>query len=295
MPRAFHALTAELWAIEPSWLHVMAALAQRDHNAPSLAGLEEWQARDYELLAGPGAQKLAGAQRAFAIDGVAVIPVMGPIFPRANMMTAMSGATSITMLMNDLRVALANEEIGAIVLQVDSPGGVVTGVAGFADAVAAATKKKPVVASVVGSASSAAYWIASAAGEIAIERTAYAGSIGVVAAYPKQVGPDERGMMAIEIVSSNAPKKRVDPETEEGASEIRATLDDLERHFISDVAKGRKVTADRVKADFGQGGTKVGATAVAAGMADRVQTYEATVNALRRDVANQRRKQLLRQ
>jgi ClpP class serine protease len=295
MSRVFQALTAEPWAIDPSWLPLLSALAQRNHAAPEVQAAQDWQKRDFDLMAGPGAQRLPGAQRAYMIDGVAVIPVTGPIFPRANMMTEQSGATSIAMLQNDFRAALTNAEVGAIMLVVDSPGGQVSGISAFADMVASGAKLKPTIAHVSGSAASAAYWIASATGEMTMERTAIVGSIGVVAAVPKQVEPDSDGYVAIEIVSSNAPNKRPDPTTEDGAGEIRSTLDAIESTFIADVARGRKTTADNVIANFGGGGVKVGNAAVKAGMADKVQSYDATLNGLRRVVANQRRLQALKQ
>jgi ClpP class serine protease len=289
MSRAFQALTAEPWAIDPSWLPLLAALAQRHHTAPEVEAAKGWQARDYDLLAGPGAQRLPNAQRSLVVDGVAIIPVVGPIFPRANMMTEMSGATSVTMLQNDYRSALSNSEVGAIMLLVDSPGGQVSGISAFADMVAAGAKIKPTVAHIAGTGASAAYWIASSAGEITMDRTAMVGSIGVAAAVPKQVAADSEGYVTVEIVSSNAPNKRPDPATEDGVSEIRSSLDAIEGQFIADVAKGRKVSTDKVIADFGGGGVKIGSAAVKAGMADKVQSQDTTLNGLRRMVANQRK------
>jgi ClpP class serine protease len=289
MTRAFQALTAEPWAIDPSWLPLLSALASRNQGAPEIEAARDWQKRDFDLMAGPGAQRLAGAHRAYVVDGVAVVPVVGPIFPRANMMTEMSGATSISVLHNDLRAALASAEVGAIMLLIDSPGGAVSGINSFADAVAAAAKRKTIVAHVAGTAASAAYWIATAASEIAMERTGIVGSIGVVAAVPKQVEPDSEGDMWIEIVSTNAPDKRPDPTTDDGRAVIVSALDAIEQEFIADVARGRKVTAAVVRAEFGQGGLKVGKAAIAAGMADRVQSQDATLGALRRKVANERR------
>jgi len=184
------------------------------------------------------------------------------------MMTEMSGATSVSMLLNDHRAAMSNSEVGAIMLLMDTPGGQVSGINSVADAVAAGAKIKPTIAHVAGSAASAGYWIASSAGEVTMERTAVVGSIGVVAAVPKQVEPDANGVVKIEIVSSNAPNKRLDPATEDGANEVRSTLlDPVEAMFVSDVARGRKTTADNVIANFGGGGVKVGAAAVKAGMA----------------------------
>ena len=103
------------------------------------------------------------------------------------------------------------------------------------------------------------------------------------------------GDLWIEIVSTNAPNKRPDPVSEDGRIEIVATLDAVEKQFVADVARGRKTTVEKVLADFGRGGVKVGADAVKAGMADKVQSYDAALNALRRMVANQRKLAALRQ
>jgi len=260
-----------LWAMPAADVRLLLSIASRsrDERAAARAGEgETWQRRDYDLMAGPGAQKLAGAQRAYVVDGVAVLPVTGPIFPRANLMTDMSGATSVAVLLNDYRVALAARDVVATMLVIDSPGGAVSGIASFVDAVRAGNK--PTTAFVSGTAASAGYWIACACSEIVIERTAMVGSIGVVAVVGKQVAPDRDGEIAVEIVSSNAPNKRPDLTTEDGAGIVRATLDQLETQFLGDVARGRGVTTAKVRADFGQGGVKVGAAAVAAGMADRV-------------------------
>lgn len=290
--RVFNALTAEPWAIVPAELQKMAAIVMR-HQVPHAAADEKGEPgylkRDYELMAGPGAQRLAGTSRTFLIDGVAVMPITGPIFPRANMMTEMSGATSVTMLQGDHRAAMANSDVGAILALIDSPGGAVSGINAFAEQLAAGAKQKRTVAYVSGQAASAAYWIASSAGEIVMERTGMVGSIGVVAGVPVQVEPDANGEMWLEIVSTGAPNKRPNAMTEEGRAEIVSTLDSLEKLFVAAVAKGRNTTTERVLADFGAGGVKVGADAVKAGMADRIASYDATLNALRKEVANSRK------
>jgi ClpP class serine protease len=295
MSRIIDAFTAEPWAIIPSELHKMAAILARHPGPEGKQETPDYVRRDYQLMAGPSAAKLPGAHRAFVIDGVAIIPVTGPIFPRANLMTEMSGATSISTLSNDFRAAIDNADVGAVILLMDTPGGAVSGVNAFADQVAAGAKRKTTVAYVSGYAASAGYWIAAAAGEIHLERTAMVGSIGVIAAVPKQKQPDAAGDLWIEIVSSGAPNKRPDPESEDGRSEIVTTLDAIEKQFVADVARGRGVTADRVLADFGQGGVKLGREAIAAGMADKMQSYETTLNTLRRAVANQRRLRALKQ
>lgn len=293
MSRILQALTGEPWAIDPSWLPLILALAQRNHDAATVKAAEDWQRRDYEtmaaIMAGPGVQKLAGSQRTSVANGVAIIPVVGPIFPRANMMTEMSGATSVTMLQQDYRAALDSKDVNAIMLLVDSPGGAVSGIQSFSDMVNAGAKKKMTAAHVAGTAASAAYWIASQAPELTIERTGLVGSIGVVCCVPKQVQPGADGYVDVEVVSSNAPNKRPDPTTEDGLATIRDTLDSIEGEFIADVARGRNTTVAKVKAEFKAGGTEIGAKAVAAGMADRVISQEAQFKRLAQYAANQRK------
>ncbi|ACL58761.1 S49 family peptidase [Methylobacterium nodulans] len=300
MISALHALTAEPWAIRPDYLYFLASLASLDRAGRAerrAAEGEDWFRLDLQAAAGPTAQRLEGARYAMLTrEGVAVIPVIGPIFPRANMLTEMSGTgTSAAMLARDLQLARDSAEVGAVMLLVDSPGGSPTGINALADQLYAMRGRKRVVAHVSGSAASAAYWIASSAGELVTEKTGMLGSIGVVAAISKQVEPDASGSLSIEIVSSNAPNKRPDPQTEDGAAEIRALLDSIEAQFIADVARGRKTTPARVRTNFGAGGMKVGADAVAAGMADRVQTYDFTLRDLTRTAANERAARAARQ
>lgn len=276
--RALAAILSELWAIDPGYLPLLVAIAQRNHNAPEVLAVQDWVQRDYAMMAGPGAMRLDGASnRTYVSDGVAIIPVVGPIFPRANMMTEMSGATSAAQTIADLRAAIASPDVGAILFHYDTPGGAVSGINALADATYAARKEKPISAFVSGAAASAGYWHASQTMDITMERAAMVGSIGVVTMQSKQVSADRDGYMDVEIVSSNAPNKRPDPDSEDGLAEIRATLDAIEREFIADVARGRGVSIKHVIDNYGQGGIKVGADAISAGMADRIGSFDSAL------------------
>src|ERR1051325_7282815 len=118
---------------------------------------------------------------------------------------------------------------------------------------------------------SAAYCIASAADEIVTDATALVGSIGVVAAMPMPEGDE------IVFVSSQSPHKHPDVTTEDGKADIQATIDALAQVFVESVARNRGVSAETVLSDFGQGGIFVGAAGVAAGLADRLGSYEETL------------------
>ena len=275
---AFDLVAARPWAIQPEWLGAITQIAQRAGSDEIARTLNMTP----EALETRAANALKNTRTMTVRDGVAVLPIRGPIFPRANMMTDMSGATSLQVAMRDMNAALANDEIHSIMLDIASPGGQIPDVAEAAALIRASGK--PVTAYVSDVAASAAYWLASAASEIVISETAALGSIGVVAMIPVQEQPNAQGMRSFEIVSSNAPDKRPDPRIEAQAAGIRATLDQIEGIFIRDVARFRGVSEATVKSEFGRGGVRIGADAVRAGMADRLGTFEDTIGQI-----NQRR------
>lgn len=198
-------------------------------------------------------------------DKIAVIDVGGIITPYQNILSMLFGGTNIASIEEQFTEAFNDPEITGIMLRVDSPGGLITGVEELASTIAAARGKKPIVAYAYGNAASAAYWIASAADKIVAGPTTMLGSIGVAVAIPKI-----RQSGWVEFVSSNAPNKRLDPESEQGRNSIQSRLDAMETEFISAIAANRAVSGDKVLSEFGQGDVLPAREAVRAGMADLV-------------------------
>lgn len=218
-------------------------------------------------------------------DGVACIPVTGLIFRYANVFSRFSGGTSVELLARDLQVCADNPMVSAILLVVDSPGGSATGVHDLADAIYSVRAQKPIAAYVEGMAASAAYWFASACGEIALEATAAVGSIGAV----MSAGKPDPNAKEIEFVSSQSPNKRLDPTTEGGSARYQTIVDDLATVFIGAVARNRGMAEDDVIQAGDAGGLKVGRAAVAAGLADRIDTLEGMVTRLQQQASDRRR------
>ena len=257
---AFDLIASQPWAIQPAMLETMAAIARRENDS-----LEAVEAR----LGRP----LQNARSVTVRDGVAIVPVTGPVFRYANLFTSISGATSLDVLARDFSAAQDDPAIKAIVLNIDSPGGQANGIHEFAAMVRAASK--PVVAYVDGSAASAAYWIAAAAQKIVVNKTSLVGSIGAILT----VDASKRGD-AVEIVSSQSPNKRPDVTTSEGRAQIQALVDSLAQVFVDDVAAYRGIKSDAVLEKFGQGAVFLGAEAAARGMADEVSTLESVIAGL---------------
>ena len=277
-------IRSHTWAIDPVWLDAIEAIALRAFEAGSLEALRgdghrERLAAGLSAIAAVGAEasdvertQVPGAAMSTVRDGTAVIPIFGPIMPRASLVDSSAGGTALDAIMRDVRVAQASDAVNRIVLAVDSPGGVVSGVAEAAEALRASAK--PVTAFVTGEAASLAYWLASQAGEIVAERAAAVGSIGIITKSTRQVGPDQSGSVVDVLVSSGAPQKRPDLGTDEGRAAVQAYLDAAEDVFVSDVAKGRGVSPATVRSQFGRGGMLVAADALKAGMIDRIGTLE---------------------
>lgn len=207
--------------------------------------------------------------------GVAVIPVTGPLFRHANLLTAICGATSYELLAQDFNKALNDPNISAILFDVDSPGGEVNGCSELAEMIYKARGKKPIIAYASGSCCSGAYWIASACDKIMAADTAILGSIGVMSIFEKE---DEK--KTIEIVSSQSPNKRPDVETEEGKAKIQAHIDALAEVFINKVALHRDISPKDVIENFGGGDVFVGDKAVRIGLADSLASFEAIISDL---------------
>ncbi len=269
------AIRSQPWAIMPDYLQAIELIAQRMLADPRLEALaQDGHAARMDALRAVAAAgtRLDGSQTSTVRNGVALVPMIGVISPRVSLASASTGGTSLDVLMHDMRVAQASAEVDRIVLLVDSPGGSVAGLGEAAAALRASTK--PVTAFVQGMGASAAYWLASQAGEIVMDAAAAVGSIGVLHSMSRQEAPGADGRRDYETVSSNAPLKRPDPTTDEGRAALQGIVDALESVFVADVAAGRKTTPERVMRDYGRGAMVAAQRAVEIGMADRVGTLE---------------------
>lgn len=208
-------------------------------------------------------------------DGVAVIPVNGPLMRHLSWWSWLTGSGSYELLAKEISAAVANSRVRAVVLDIDSPGGEVTGCGELAEMIYRMRGEKPIIAHATGMCASAAYWIASACDEIFVSPTSQVGSIGCLASIRDyRVAEEKMGIREFEFVSSVSPAKRSDPATDEGAARIQAQVDALGEAFVDAVAKFRAVSNSDVKSRFGQGDCLVGAAAVEAGLADGIGTLE---------------------
>lgn len=270
MSKAFELAASRPWLILPDSLDTLMSIADRQGNPEAL------EAR----LGRP----LDNTRSVTMRDGIAVIPVTGPIMRYANLFTRISGATSTQELATDFQAALDNPQVKGIILDVDSPGGEANGINELADMVFAARGKKPIKAYGGGTVASAAYWIASAADELVVDDTALVGSIGVVVEVVTRAARE--GEKRYTITSSNAPNKRPDMTTEEGRGKLKQSIDALAHVFVSKVARNLNVDAEAVPGMGDDGGVLVGAAAVESGLATRLGSLEGLIAEMSKATSN---------
>ena len=173
--RVGQALREGMWAIEPHMYETLWEIyrAHVDGTAHEEAGI-------LDGFAPTTAQDAPITTR----KDIAVIPVHGVMGHRFSLMLNSSGVTSMDVLANIIEKAAADDAISGIMLDVNSPGGEVTGLAETAQAISDAADSKPVVAHGNGRMASAAYWLASVATAIYATQSSVIGSIGVMVAIP---------------------------------------------------------------------------------------------------------------
>ncbi len=257
MHKIIGAISEYPWAITEKSLETIISIANRTN--------------DIDAVRAKMGEPLNNNRKTAIRDGVAIIPIIGPIFRRANLLTEISGATSVQSLAEDFNQALANPEVKGILFDVDSPGGQANGISEFSQMIFNARSIKPIKTYAGGSFASAAYWIGSATGEVIINSTGIAGSIGAMLSIENNSAQKEAaGIRTTTIVSSVSPNKNSN-------KELQMLVDALGTIFVEDVAKNRGVTTEYVLNNFGKGGLFVGKDAVNAGLADALGTFEETL------------------
>ena len=175
-----------------------------------------------------------------------------------------------------IRQAREDDQIKAIVLRVDSPGG-----SAFASEQVRreleVTRKagKPVVVSMGNVAASGGYWITMASDEVIADPTTITGSIGVIAILPTGEKAMEKlslhtgGVTTTWLAGAYDPRRPMDPRF---AQLVRSSIEHVYQDFTGKAAAARKTTPDKIDA-VAQGRVWTGAQAKERGLVDRLGSY----------------------
>lgn len=230
-----------------------------------------------------GAVTSATRRRQGDSSAIAVLPFYGVAVQRADALGEAIGLLSLARFTQAFRAALADDAVSAILIDVDSPGGSVYGVAELADEIYRARARKPIAAIANSLAASGAYWVASAARDFYVTPGGEVGSIGVVTAH--QDVSKALGKAGIETTLIAAGKYKTEgnpfePLSPNARQHAQSRVDDYHRMFVGAVAKHRGVTESAVRTGFGQGRLLDAQRAKREGMVDDVATIDEVVRKL---------------
>lgn len=264
-------VTRQPWALLPEKLSAITALMQERASGVRLSD---------EAIAARLGDDRDERPEPRADGAVFVLPIVGTIAYRADGFMESSGGTSVQSIGRYLKKAVADAGVKSVLLDIDSPGGSVDGIAELAAQIAAATKVKPVVAHVNTLCASAAYWLACSASEIISAPSGMAGSIGVYLLMVDESEHLAKEGIVVNAISAGENKLEGapwEPLSDEARAHFQAQVDEVYGQFLSAVAKGRGVSAADVKKNFGQGRVYRGKELVARGMVDRIATFDDTL------------------
>jgi signal peptide peptidase SppA len=266
------------WALMPERLNaVSAVMARWSSHAPATT----------EVLAGIDTDKVtreARRQTATSVSGggIAVLPLFGVITQRGNMIEDVSGPGSVStqQFAAALRQALTDESVSQILIDIDSPGGSVYGVAELADEIVAARAQKPIIAIANSLAASAAYWIGCSATEFYVTPGGEVGSIGVWQAhfdYSQALAAEGVTPTLISAGTYKVEGNPYAPLEPEAQAFMQSRVDDYFLAFSKAVAKGRGVPIAQVRNGMGQGRVLGADAALEQNMVDGIVTLDEAI------------------
>jgi signal peptide peptidase SppA len=218
------------------------------------------------------------------IEGkIALLGIYGYISQKETIFSIFGLDTSSERFGRQFDEAINSPDIGAVVIDIDSPGGTVFGLTAVTDKIFNARGKKPIIAVSNCLMASAAYFIGSSADEIIADPDSQTGCIGTIAIrmdwskFLETAGIKPTIFRSDEFKGEGNPYEPLTNEAKEYFNKMVADYADV---FVTAVARNRKTTKADVKANFGKGRVMSAPDAKAVGMVDRLATFEQVIDAL---------------
>lgn len=256
---------------ELSFQHLMAVLKARMERAPTAPA----------ALYGEDKQSEPKLPWPLTVSGnVGIVTIAGPLTNTESVWNRYDGVISYGEIRAALVHAAQDPNIGAIVLDINSGGGAVSGVSDTAELIKKVDSIKPVHTFSDGMLASAAYWLGSSARSVSIGKVTEAGSIGVLTVH-KEISKmlSEIGINATVLRAGEfkALGNQFEPLSDKAKEVIQGQLDSMYQMFVQHVADARGVTYPVADQKMAQGRVFMGDQAVAIGLVDKVSTFDEVV------------------
>lgn len=190
----------------------------------------------------------------------------------------------LARLTEELDRARGDDDVRALLLRINSPGGSVTASDVLYEEILRFKRERgvPVVAQIMGLGTSGAYYVAMSADRVLAQRTSVTGSIGVIfvgvsfAGLMEKLGIEDQTLTAGENKAAGSPLRRMTPEQKD---RFESVLNDMHDRFKEVVARGRPgLDAERI-ASLADGSIFSGVQARANGLVDEIGDLEDAISA----------------
>ncbi|MEZ4352098.1 MAG: signal peptide peptidase SppA [Myxococcota bacterium] len=244
-----------------------------------------------DLLGGGGDAPLAETVvRGVAGPKILLLDVDGVIDGAPSLPDTLLGASppsTVARVREVLDRAREDDEVRAVLLRIDSPGGTATASEQVYTEILRFRRERgmPVVAQLLTTAASGGYYVAMAADTVQAHPTTVTGSIGVIftslniAGLMERIGIEDQTITAGEFKDAGSPFRRL---TSDEREQLQSIVDDLHDRFREVVEAGRPALgAERVR-QLADGRIYSARQALENGLVDRIGTLEDAVAELER-------------
>lgn len=208
-------------------------------------------------------------------EGLGVVNIHGTMMKRDSKF----GGTSTIRVRRALRAMVADQDVRAILISIDSGGGTAAGTDSLGDEIAAAAAAKPTAAHIEDIGASAALWAATQATRVSASRMAFVGSVGTVAVIEDLSGAYERDGIVVHVITSDGAETfkaaGVDGTkiTAEQLAEWRNMVNQINELFLEAISRGRRLPMEKVRA-IADGRLHISHDAARLGLIDEVETID---------------------
>jgi protease-4 len=221
---------------------------------------------------------------------IAIINAVGPIRSgktgSKNPFDASGLEIASGSLIKDIRKAREDENIKAIILRIDSPGGSVIASDEVWHELIKTKKVKPVYTSMSDVAASGGYYIPSACDTIIAHPQTITGSIGVIGMIPSFAGTMDKLGITIDTINTGASSQRLNlmlPMSAADKQMLYNNMAPIYQRFLAKVAQSRKMTVEQAR-QVAKGRVWLGADAHARGLVDTLGGIELAISLAKRRI-----------
>lgn len=249
----------------PSTAQTHGVIDALGHRNDVLAALKE-KAQVEEHIAYQSYLATAATESAASDGGLGLVEAVGPIFMDGNAWDTLLPRRIIA----ELEWMAENEDVSAVVLRVNSPGGSAVASELIWKEVTRLATRKPVVVSMGEVAASGGYYLAAGASYMLAEPATITGSIGVVGMLPNFAGFEDKYGISFHTVTASERRALYNTGkamTDADQSLVQHNLREIYRVFKERVAAGRKLDMAKLEQLAG-GRVFTGRQAVEVGLVD---------------------------